>query len=204
MRRDVPEPWATAMITAGITDPRYTDPRPSMSQLAQRIGVHTSTVSSMVFGERATDQATIEATARTLRLSASTVAEWVGRAEANPYTPPSTASLMTTDQRNLIDGIIRQFTREAARGQDRPQETAGVGEREQLERAEGVPSLNRGALRGELRDAVRRRTELVGSSRRLDPDEVQLVAVLSEKIARLEAVLNPATLEGGQAEQTGS
>lgn len=117
-RRDVPEPWASAMIRAGVTDPRN-DKRPSMNQLAQLTGVHTSTITSMVWGERDTDQGTLDRVAEVLRIKPSLVAEWAGRArdEETPYEPPAVASLMTQDQRNIVDSVIRQFTAHAARGQ---------------------------------------------------------------------------------------
>ena len=113
-RRDVPEPWASAMIRAGVTDPRN-DQRPSMTQLAIACDVHTSTITSMVWGERETDQATLDKVAEVLRVKPSVVAEWAGRIRdtETPYTPPAVASLLTGDQRKILDAIIRQFTAHA-------------------------------------------------------------------------------------------
>lgn len=115
------------MVRAGITDPRN-DRRASMNQLAIACGVHTTTISSMLWGERETDQATLDKVAEVLRVKPSLVAEWAGRTrdEEKPYEPPAVASLMTQDQRNLIDGIIRQFTAHAAKSSRSEGEGAAV------------------------------------------------------------------------------
>lgn len=191
MRRSVPDPWATAMTDAGFTDPRYNDPRPSMARLADRVGVHTSTITSMIFGERATDQATLEAVAAALGVPASEVAGWLGRQDPNPYAPPSAASLLTQEEREHVDWMIRRLTRDRL-APAKPDDDAP-------ETAERLPDVRR-----ELRALQSRHRELVESGRPLSADERDLLELWETKIRELKTRLTRPAAGGGHAEQTGS
>lgn len=109
---DIPEPWRQALIDAGVTDPRNAS-RPSLSELARRVGAHTSTISAMVTGSRETKQGTIDAVAEALRIDPRVVAEWVGRARVvrEPFVPHEAASLLDHDERDAINRLIGLMTR---------------------------------------------------------------------------------------------
>ena len=116
----VPEPWATAMIEVGFTDPRYDDPRPSMSRLAEAAGVHTTTVSRMVHGLKRPDPANVARVADALRKDVREVSKWVRQARTAPveYTVPSEVNLLTRREQDAISELIRAIaaTREAVVG----------------------------------------------------------------------------------------
>ena len=110
MTRETPEPWATALKRAGLTDPR--NGQPSMRALAEEVGVHTSTISDMMHGRRKSNVTTIERVAKALGVEATTVSKWAGapRATILPYTPPAEANLLDTRQRKALDELIRAMT----------------------------------------------------------------------------------------------
>ena len=112
----VPEPWATAMIEVGFTDPRYDDPRPSMSRLAEAAGVHTTTVSRMVHGLKRPDPANVARVADALRRDVREVSGWVRQARTAPieYTVPSEVNLLTRREQDAISELIRAIA--ATRG----------------------------------------------------------------------------------------
>ena len=114
---EIPEPWASALVSAGLTDPRYTDDRPSMSRLAVAIGVHTSTVSAMINGRKGTSSATVAATAEALGVDVITVAGWVGQAWSvqEPYRVPDEVNALTKREQDAISELIRAMA--AARQQ---------------------------------------------------------------------------------------
>lgn len=184
IRRSVPNPWADAMIRAGFLDGRYSEPVPSSAALAKRVGVHTSTITALIFRERDTDQATIEAVARALGESSETIAEWVGRAEPNPYRPPTVASLMTDDERAHVDWMIRRFTRDRAAERDQPAGQQDPVATERLEQVAQWRALTTDVNR-QIREVMSKRRELVESGRRLDTDEQALVAAYDAKIGEL-------------------
>lgn len=104
------------MIESGCTDPRNAT-RPSLRQLAERMGVSTSTASAMVYGTRVTDVANVDAAAEALRLDPLTVTEWVDRVRTvkAPYQPPSVANLLGQDERDAVDQLIRLLARSKTR-----------------------------------------------------------------------------------------
>lgn len=110
---DIPEPWATALVEAGLVDPRGRDDRPSLRQLSERTGIATTTLSQMVQGGRRTRQDNIDRVADALRVDPRKVAEWVGRARtvAKPYDPPPVASLLDERERKAIDEVINLLAR---------------------------------------------------------------------------------------------
>lgn len=111
MKREAPEPWASAMIQAGATDPRNKT-RPSMRALAEMAGTDTSTVTALIFGDRTTELHVIEQVAASLGLDVNLVTEWAGRSRTvtEPYIPPKSADLMSRRQRRAMDELIRSFT----------------------------------------------------------------------------------------------
>lgn len=119
----IPEPWATAMVRAGMTDPRYYEPRPSMGRLAEAAGVHTTTVSRMVHGLKRPDPANVAAVAAALRLSPVEVSGWVNQARSvqAEYVPPAEVNLLTRREQDALSELIRSIaaTREQVTGDGR-------------------------------------------------------------------------------------
>lgn len=97
------------MIRAGLTDPRYSDPRPSLNQLGLVSGVHTTTVSRMVHGKGVPDPDNVARVAAALRRPVVEVSEWVrqARTEDQPYTPPSEVNLLSRREQDAINELIR-------------------------------------------------------------------------------------------------
>lgn len=133
VRREAPEPWATAMIKAGATDPRNAQ-RPSMSRLGEMAGgIGPSTITGMIYGERRTDVETIRRVADALRVKPELVSEWAGRARAvrKPYEPPDEADLLTDQQRKALNLLIRSIVA------DRLEESDPHGDTATTRQAEG-------------------------------------------------------------------
>lgn len=107
MRREVPEPWAAAMIAAGMTDPRSST-KPSWSALGRTVGSHASTLIAMADGSRATSQELVDSVADVLHIDRRSVAQWVGRARTvrDPYRPPSDVHLLDRDERDAVSRLI--------------------------------------------------------------------------------------------------
>lgn len=112
--RQVPEPWASAMERARLVDPR--NGRPSMSALAQEVGTHTSTISAMMAGTRKTNTSLVAKVAVALRMEdrVDEVFAWIGRqrTEAEPFTPHPDADLLTSEERQAVNELIRLMTRD--------------------------------------------------------------------------------------------
>jgi hypothetical protein len=109
--RDAPEPWATAMRKAGLV---RSNGAANMSALGRAAGgVHTSTISAMMFGERETSPQVVDAVAEALRLPRSQVHEWVGRALSEPrrFEPHPDADLLDSDERAAVNELIRLLAR---------------------------------------------------------------------------------------------
>ena len=102
--QEVPEPWASRMVECGFTDPRYLDDRPSMTRLGERIGIHTTTISSAIHGRRRASAATVSALVEALGPD---VAGWLGAGQAAAWTPPAEAALLTDRQRKAVEELIR-------------------------------------------------------------------------------------------------
>lgn len=129
VNREAPEPWASALIDAGLVDPRGKTPRASMSALARATGAHTSTITEMVFGGRRTDDAVIELTARALGRDVREVARWAGRTRTvrEPYEVPDEVHRLTRRQQAALTELIRAIAEERD-GDDRdaaPTSTTG-------------------------------------------------------------------------------
>jgi hypothetical protein len=108
---EVPEPWASAMIAANLTDPRYTRPVPSRRKLAEAADTTTSTVSAMIAGTRDTNGSIVQRVAEALGMGdqADVVARWVGlaRTQAKPFVPHRDADLLTAEEQEAVNEIIR-------------------------------------------------------------------------------------------------
>lgn len=107
MSREVPEPWASRMVEKKFTDTRYDVAAPSMSRLAEAIGVHTSTVSSAIRGTRKPSAETVAALAEALGAD---VAQWLGGQYHGPWEPPAASALLTDRQRKAVEEIIHVMT----------------------------------------------------------------------------------------------
>ena len=101
--RETPERWQKAMDRAGLS---------SMRRLAAAVGVHTSTISAMIHGDRDTSPETVAKVAEVLGVDVVRVSRWVGQARtvAAPYQPPAEAALLTARQRKAVDELIRSMT----------------------------------------------------------------------------------------------
>lgn len=120
--------WDDALVAAGLVDPR--NGKPSFNQLAQRVGISSSTVNAIVMRKQTPRPATIKKIADALGLDVRVVSEWVGqkRTERGPYQPPAEADLLTDRQRKAVDEIIRAIVAERAGGHGRDEQPA-IGER---------------------------------------------------------------------------
>lgn len=109
MKREVPEPWATAMIEAGHVDPRYKTDVASMRQLADAAGTTTSTISAMVTGSRDTDGEILNRVAAALMVDPKVVFGWAGRArsQGRPFEPHRDADLLTAEEQDAVNELIR-------------------------------------------------------------------------------------------------
>lgn len=104
------EPWAQAMRSAQIGDPR--NGRPSWTQLARRAHVSTSTVTNAVNGKTKTGPETIQALAKALRIKPEVVSGWLGvPSVSGPYEPPAEGALLLSHEREAIDQLIRAIAR---------------------------------------------------------------------------------------------
>lgn len=107
--RDVPEPWATALVRANLVDPR--NGRPSMRALAEAADAHTTTIAAMMYGTRQTQGSLIARVAVALRMEdrVNEIFGWVGRArtETEPFSPHPDSDLLTSDERQAVNELIR-------------------------------------------------------------------------------------------------
>jgi transcriptional regulator with XRE-family HTH domain len=110
--------WEAALERAGFVDQR-SGHGASWSQLAKKLGVHTTTLSNMASGKAATDPELIRRVAGELGLDPRVVSEWAGqaRSERAVFEPHRDADLMTKDERAAINRLIGLITKERKRGQ---------------------------------------------------------------------------------------
>ena len=112
MKRDVPEPWASAMREAGVVDKRWGNP--SWSELGRRVGVHASTLTAMADGTRATNLETIAAVAKELRVKDEVIRDWLDRPASigDLYDPPEESRLLSDGERLALTGLIKAMAAE--------------------------------------------------------------------------------------------
>ena len=115
-RREVEEPWATAMRKAGIGNPR--NGHPSWSALARAVDLHTSTVTALVDGKRKRDPKHVAAVAKALRVPVSQVSRWLDLTVevGGPYEPASSAVYLTEPEREAISRLIKVMTQDRLEG----------------------------------------------------------------------------------------
>lgn len=133
MSRELPAEWAAAMITAGCVDPRRKDTVASMTQLADRAGLAVETVRRMISGKGVSHTENIAAVAAIL---GDDVFDWVERARQNadPWTAPPEAALLSADEGETLTRLIRQLTAHRRRpGQPQLRVIVGQGEVENPE-----------------------------------------------------------------------
>lgn len=99
--------WDAALRSKGFVDPRTGEP--SISALANKIGVGKTTISKMRQGIGTPRQETIVKVADALRVTPTEIARWVGqsRALSSPYLPPPVADLLDERERRAVDELIR-------------------------------------------------------------------------------------------------
>jgi DNA-binding transcriptional regulator YdaS (Cro superfamily) len=111
MARELPRWWAEALVGAGFVDPRYEHDVPSISRLAEEAGLHTTTVSRMIFGRATASARNVEAVANALGLSVVKVSGWVDQARTvpSPYQVPDEVHLLTERQQKALTELIRSM-----------------------------------------------------------------------------------------------
>lgn len=120
------EPWASAMIAVGATDPRR-DSVASWNRLGELAGVHTSTITGFISGTRTPSAATVQKIARALHLPPETVSGWIDgdRIVSDRYIPPVEASLLNDRQRKAVNELIRSIVTDTSRaGEEHEQRSA--------------------------------------------------------------------------------
>lgn len=108
----IDEPWASAFRSSGMVNPNTGEP--SIQALHRESGLHPSAISRIITGrvKRPRPQ-TVMKMSEALSVSFVEVAKWVGQnwTEYEPWTPPATSHLMTNAQRDIVEALIREFTR---------------------------------------------------------------------------------------------
>lgn len=101
-----PSSWEEALVRAGYTDRRGGN-GPSWSALAEKLGVHTSTLTGMRDGAN-TDSDTVWKVAKALGIRSQLAAEWMGwsKSEPGPYEPSGDADLLNQHEREAVNRII--------------------------------------------------------------------------------------------------
>lgn len=112
MSTEIREPWASAMVQAGLVDPR--NGRPSMSRLAEAAESHPSTISAMIAGRRRTSTDLLDRVAVALKMAdqREEVYAWAGVAKENgtSFRPHPDADLLTDPERRIVNELIRVMT----------------------------------------------------------------------------------------------
>lgn len=112
----ITEPWATAMQKNGYVDPRNGEP--SLRALSRETKVHTTTLAGVIYGRtEEPNTETIIALGEAFGVEPSVVAEWVGQkwVYGAPWTPPQEAYLMTPQEREIVEGVIKTFAKNRQR-----------------------------------------------------------------------------------------
>lgn len=158
--RDVPEQWTDILVRAGMTDPR--NGLASMTRLAEASGVHASTISSMMYGDRKAKAASVDKVADALSSALraanpsevrKAVHDLVGRTlnVAAPFEPHPDADLLTTKERQAVNELIRLLAAPKKMGTLVPIPTKRVPE--VLEVSAPEPTLRGVAKEGEVEES---------------------------------------------------
>ena len=100
----IPDPWRSAAERRGIS--------PTYRPLATRAKVSHETVRRLIQG-RPTTEATVAKVAEALGVDVEKIHEWRGEAPpdyGNAFEPDPSASLLTTEERAVINSLIRLLT----------------------------------------------------------------------------------------------
>src|SRR5690625_3090554 len=132
MSDDIPDPWRSAAERRGIS--------PTYRPLAARAKVSHETVRRLIQG-RTTSKATVHKVADALGVDVEKIHEW--RREAAPdygamFEPDPSASLLTTEERAVINSLIRLLTEHR-----REREDEADGNAAPITRAGGSPARAR-------------------------------------------------------------
>lgn len=129
MSDDIPDPWRTAAERRGVS--------PTYRPLAQRAKVSHETVRRLIQG-RPTSKATMRKVAEALGVDIEEIHAWRGESAPDygrEYEPDAAASLLTSEERELLNHLIRLLTRDRQEQEPDHDETANT-------RAGGSPALD--------------------------------------------------------------
>lgn len=106
MRREAPEPWASAMVASGAVSPSG---RPSMTRLAEKAGIAVESVRKLVYGMGTPRPSTVAEVAKALRVDVRLASEWAGQARSvrEPFTLPPEADLLNARERRAITELVQ-------------------------------------------------------------------------------------------------
>lgn len=151
VRRDAPEPWASAMAARDYVHAGS----PSIRALGRAARAASggdspsdAAVHKIVMGEvEQPEDDTVNALAKALHVDVRVVAGWVGaaREQRTPWTPPDGADRLTRKQRDVLDALVRVMIDTEGRDGDgnaaptKRAGRAGADVRVADEREEGVP-----------------------------------------------------------------
>lgn len=105
MSEDIPDPWRSASERKGIS--------PTYRPLAAAAGLSHETVRKVVQG-RATSKRSMQKIADALGVTLEDIHAWRGEAPPDygrDFEPDPVASLLTTEEREAVNGLIRLLTR---------------------------------------------------------------------------------------------
>lgn len=153
-----------------------------MRRLAETIGVNTTTIAAMMFGDRDTEHDTVVAVADALGVDVRDVARAVGQArtEREPFTLPPESHLLSRRQRRAVTELVRAIAEE--------RETRGAGAPAAMTRAGGSPAPD---LEAVIRDELAEYFEAADDAlRRKRPDrDTILTGLRAELVERIAARL---------------
>lgn len=138
MSKEVPEPWASAMVARGFVHHE----RPSSSALARKAGLANETVRRMVLGIGTPEQVNVSRVADALGVARVKVSGWCGvrRDIEESYEPPTNADLMNREERDAVSRIIQLFVDERKAGGEHEHSSAPM--KDELERRRGNKYLD--------------------------------------------------------------
>lgn len=142
VRRETPEPWATAMMEALATAPNGA---PSITRLAEMAGISVETTRRVLYGMGDARVETINAIAAALRTDVRKVSEWAeqARSVAEPYKVPAEADLLTDKERRAVTNLIRAITDGRRRSNEASQEPGSQAGGAELEKPTPIAGRRR-------------------------------------------------------------
>ena len=104
----IPSKWADLLIKAGYTDPRDRV-TPSLNQLSNASGVHTSTISRLVLKGLGLSEANMAKIAEALRVPVSDLYELSTGEKVEPLTLPQGTEKLSHREKQAVTEIIRSL-----------------------------------------------------------------------------------------------